>query len=101
MMVTRDPAARVTPASVITATTVNPRLLRNIRADCPRAKVMLSSEHIAQAYEASFGLPVLVTRGSNTYGPYQYPEKVIPLFVTRILFELTAGPSRAAIRPRT
>jgi dTDP-glucose 4,6-dehydratase len=31
---------------------------------------------------ASYGLPVSITRGSNTYGPYQYPEKLIPLFVT-------------------
>ncbi|MHB8177330.1 MAG: dTDP-glucose 4,6-dehydratase [Vulcanimicrobiaceae bacterium] len=37
------------------------------------------------AYRATFGSPVLVTRGSNTYGPYQYPEKLIPLFVTNLL----------------
>lgn len=33
------------------------------------------------AYHATFGVPTLITRGSNTYGPYQYPEKLIPLFV--------------------
>jgi dTDP-glucose 4,6-dehydratase len=37
------------------------------------------------AYYRTYGLPVMVTRGSNTYGPYQYPEKLIPLFVTNAL----------------
>jgi dTDP-glucose 4,6-dehydratase len=34
------------------------------------------------AYRATYGLPVLITRGSNTIGPFQYPEKVVPVFVT-------------------
>ncbi len=37
------------------------------------------------AYHTTYDTPVLVTRGSNTYGPYQYPEKLIPLFVTNLL----------------
>jgi len=37
------------------------------------------------AYHASFGLPVTITRGSNNIGPYQYPEKVVPLFITNAL----------------
>ena len=37
------------------------------------------------AYRSTYDLPVLVTRGSNTYGPYQYPEKLIPLFVTNLI----------------
>lgn len=37
------------------------------------------------AYHTTFGTPVLITRGSNTYGPYQYPEKLIPLFVTNLI----------------
>jgi len=37
------------------------------------------------AYASTFGTPVLVTRGSNTYGPYQFPEKLIPLFVTNLI----------------
>jgi dTDP-glucose 4,6-dehydratase len=37
------------------------------------------------AYATTFGQPVLVTRGSNTYGPYQHPEKLIPLFVTNLI----------------
>ncbi len=37
------------------------------------------------AYKRTYGLPVLITRSSNNYGPYQYPEKVIPLFITNLL----------------
>jgi dTDP-glucose 4,6-dehydratase len=37
------------------------------------------------AYYASFGIPVTITRGSNNIGPYQYPEKVVPLFVTNAI----------------
>jgi dTDP-glucose 4,6-dehydratase len=37
------------------------------------------------AYHTTFGTPILITRGSNTYGPYQYPEKLVPLFVTNLL----------------
>lgn len=37
------------------------------------------------AYYASFGVPVTITRGSNNIGPYQYPEKVVPLFVTNAI----------------
>ena len=37
------------------------------------------------AYRRTFGAPVLITRSSNNYGPFQYPEKIIPLFVTNLL----------------
>ncbi|MDQ2865165.1 MAG: dTDP-glucose 4,6-dehydratase [Candidatus Eremiobacteraeota bacterium] len=37
------------------------------------------------AYWTTFGTPVTITRGSNTYGPYQYPEKLIPLFLTNLI----------------
>lgn len=37
------------------------------------------------AYHTTFGTPVLITRGSNTYGPNQYPEKLIPLFITNLI----------------
>ncbi|MDP9018535.1 MAG: dTDP-glucose 4,6-dehydratase [Candidatus Eremiobacteraeota bacterium] len=37
------------------------------------------------AYWTTFDTPVVITRGSNTYGPYQYPEKLIPLFVTNLI----------------
>lgn len=37
------------------------------------------------AYHTTYGLPTLITRSSNNYGPYQYPEKLIPLFITNAL----------------
>ena len=37
------------------------------------------------AYKVTYGLPVVITRGSNTIGPYQYPEKVVPVFVTNAI----------------
>jgi dTDP-glucose 4,6-dehydratase len=37
------------------------------------------------AYAATYGLPVAITRSSNNFGPYQYPEKVVPLFVTNAI----------------
>jgi dTDP-glucose 4,6-dehydratase len=37
------------------------------------------------AYRTTYDLPVMITRGSNTYGPHQYPEKLIPLFVTNLI----------------
>jgi dTDP-glucose 4,6-dehydratase len=40
------------------------------------------------AYHATYGLPVLITRSSNNYGPFQYPEKLIPLFATNALDSL-------------
>jgi len=52
------------------------------RPRSPYAASKAAGEHIARAYAESFGLPLLVTRGSNTYGPYQYPEKLVPVLVT-------------------
>jgi dTDP-glucose 4,6-dehydratase len=40
---------------------------------------------LALSYWTTYGLPVLITRGSNTYGPNQYPEKFIPLFITNAI----------------
>ena len=37
------------------------------------------------AYHHTYGLPVVITRASNNYGPYQFPEKLIPLFITNLL----------------
>jgi dTDP-glucose 4,6-dehydratase len=48
----------------------------------PYAASKAGGEMLARAYHESFGLPVVITRGSNSYGPYQYPEKIIPLFIT-------------------
>ena len=43
------------------------------------------SDLIALSYYTTYGFPVMVTRSSNNFGPWQYPEKVIPLFVTNLL----------------
>lgn len=47
----------------------------------PYAATKAAVEHIVKSYHISFGLPVLISRGNNVYGPYQYPEKVIPRFI--------------------
>lgn len=56
-----------------------------LRPRSPYAASKAGAEMLVQAYHNSFGLPVLVTRGSNTFGPYQFPEKIIPLFITNAL----------------
>ncbi len=43
------------------------------------------ADHAVRAYSETFGLPVTITNCSNNYGPYQFPEKVIPLFATHAL----------------
>lgn len=51
----------------------------------PYAASKAAGELFGTAYGETYGLHVVTTRGSNTYGPYQYPEKVLPLFVTNAL----------------
>ena len=51
----------------------------------PYAASKAAAECLVQAAQASFGLDTVITRGSNTYGPYQYPEKIVPLFITNAL----------------
>jgi dTDP-glucose 4,6-dehydratase len=51
----------------------------------PYSSSKAGSDLIALSYEETYGLPVIVTRSSNNFGPYQFPEKVIPLFVTNLL----------------
>jgi len=58
------------------------------RPRSPYSASKAAGEHIAHAYAASFGLPLLVTRGSNTYGPFQYPEKLIPVLITNAIDDL-------------
>jgi dTDP-glucose 4,6-dehydratase len=57
-----------------------PLLARN-----PYAASKIGGDRLAYAYHATHGVPTVVTRCSNNYGPYQYPEKLIPLFVTNAL----------------
>lgn len=51
----------------------------------PYSASKAGSDLIALSYHSTYGLPVVVTRSSNNFGPWQYPEKVIPLFVTNLL----------------
>jgi dTDP-glucose 4,6-dehydratase len=51
----------------------------------PYSASKAASDLLALSYHTTFGLPVVVTRCSNNYGPNQYPEKLIPLFITNLL----------------
>ena len=51
----------------------------------PYSASKASSDLLARAYYRTFGMDVRITRCSNNYGPYQFPEKVIPLFVTNLM----------------
>jgi dTDP-glucose 4,6-dehydratase len=51
----------------------------------PYAATKAAAEHLVLSYGSSFGLDVTITRGSNTYGPFQYPEKIVPLFITNAI----------------
>jgi dTDP-glucose 4,6-dehydratase len=51
----------------------------------PYSAAKAAGELLARSYHVTYGTDVVVTRGSNTYGPYQHPEKLIPLFVTNAL----------------
>ncbi|HWB19663.1 MAG TPA: dTDP-glucose 4,6-dehydratase [Phycisphaerales bacterium] len=56
-----------------------------IRPSSPYSASKASSDLLALAYHHTFKMPVMVTRCSNNFGPYQFPEKVIPLFVTNLI----------------
>lgn len=51
----------------------------------PYSASKASSDHLVRAYHHTFGLPVLTTNCSNNYGPFQFPEKLIPLIITKAL----------------
>ena len=54
----------------------------------PYAASKAGADRLAYSYWATYGLPVIITRASNNYGPYQFPEKVIPLFVTNAIGDI-------------
>jgi dTDP-glucose 4,6-dehydratase len=56
-----------------------------LEPNSPYAASKASADLIVRAYYKTYGLNVKVTRCTNNYGPFQFPEKIIPLFVTRIL----------------
>lgn len=51
----------------------------------PYAASKAGGELMARAYSVTYGMDIVITRGSNTYGPYQYPEKLIPFFTTEAI----------------
>lgn len=57
----------------------------NLSPNSPYASSKAGGDLLVRAYYKTFGLPVIITRSSNNYGPYQYPEKIIPLFITNAL----------------
>jgi dTDP-glucose 4,6-dehydratase len=54
----------------------------------PYSASKAGGEHMVYAYFVSFGVPATITRGSNNIGPYQYPEKAVPLFITNAIDNL-------------
>jgi len=60
-----------------------------LEPNSPYSASKAGSDLLARAYSRTHGLDVVITRCSNNYGPYQYPEKVIPLFITNLMDGLT------------
>ena len=56
-----------------------------IKPSSPYAASKASADHLVNAWHRTFGTPVLITRCGNNYGPYQFPEKLIPLVTTRAM----------------
>ena len=59
-----------------------------INPSSPYSASKASADFLALSYYATFGLPVIVTRCSNNYGPYQFPEKLIPLMISNAMKEI-------------
>ncbi|HEV7677221.1 MAG TPA: dTDP-glucose 4,6-dehydratase [Candidatus Dormibacteraeota bacterium] len=59
-----------------------------LRPRSPYSASKAGGEMLVWSYRASYGFPAIITRGSNTYGHHQYPEKIIPLFITNAIDDL-------------
>jgi dTDP-glucose 4,6-dehydratase len=59
-----------------------------LRPNSPYSAAKASGELLARAYRETHGVDTVITRGANTYGPQQHPEKLIPLFITNALQDL-------------
>ena len=57
----------------------------NINPSSPYSASKAGGDMLVKAYYKTYGMPVLITRSSNNFGPYQYPEKLIPLFILNAL----------------
>ena len=60
----------------------------NLRTRSPYSASKAGGDLMCLAYFTSFNVPVTITRGSNNIGPYQYPEKVVPLFITNAIDDI-------------
>jgi len=60
-----------------------------LRPRNPYAASKAGADRLAYSYWATYDLPIIVTRASNNYGPYQFPEKLIPLFVTNAIDDIS------------
>jgi len=56
-----------------------------LRPNSPYSATKAAGDMLALSYFTTYGMPVVVVRSSNNFGPYQFPEKVIPLFITNLL----------------
>ena len=56
-----------------------------LQPNSPYSASKAGGDMLVRAYNKTFGIPTLITRSSNNYGPYQYPEKFMPLFITNLL----------------
>jgi len=57
----------------------------NLDPRSPYSASKAAADHLVMAYHHTHGLPVLITRAGNNYGPFQYPEKFLPLFITHAM----------------
>jgi dTDP-glucose 4,6-dehydratase len=56
-----------------------------LKPNSPYSASKAGGDLLVRAYHQTYGMPVIVTRSSNNFGPYQYPEKLIPLFITNAM----------------
>jgi len=56
-----------------------------LQPNSPYSASKAGADMLARAYFVTHGFPIVITRSSNNYGPYQYPEKLIPLFITNLI----------------
>ncbi|MBI4141992.1 dTDP-glucose 4,6-dehydratase [Candidatus Woesearchaeota archaeon] len=78
MQISTDEVYGTANEGVFTETTIlNPR--------SPYSASKAAAEHLANSYFITYGLPVLITRSSNNYGAYQFPEKFIPVAITNLI----------------
>ncbi len=56
-----------------------------LKPNSPYAASKAAADLLIRSYRETYGYPIMIARSTNNYGPYQYPEKVIPLFITNLL----------------